>query len=103
MGQDMANPLYLIEASFGRLGRAFIETDRDSNSRAHVIELIRSGEVNALKVIEVIEDEGTVRDITADILAEIEAMPVNDEFAEDEPREWARDHARDLRKHEAVS
>ncbi|MDB5397400.1 MAG: hypothetical protein JWM91_4906, partial [Rhodospirillales bacterium] len=40
----MTNPVYLIEADFGRHGRAFIETDRDSNSRAHVIGLIRSGE-----------------------------------------------------------
>ena len=109
---QMTNPLYLIEASFGRHGRAFIETDRDDNSRAKVIELIRSGEVNAIKVIEVCEDEGTVRDVTADILDEIEAMHVNEDFPEDQPREWRTfdrpdaadlqaakfDHARDLRK-----
>ena len=56
----MTHPLYLIEADFGRIGRAFIETDRDSNSRAHAIELIRSGEVNPIKVLEVCEDEGTL-------------------------------------------
>src|SRR4051812_7440252 len=66
----MANPLYLIEADFGRIGRAFIETDRDQNSRAYVVGLIRSGEVTPVKIIEVCEDEGTVRDVTADILAE---------------------------------
>jgi hypothetical protein len=95
-------PLYFIEASFGRQGCAFIETDRDTNSRASVIALIRSGEVNAFKVIEVCEDEGTVRDVTEEILEEIEAMPANEDFPEDQAREWAWDHARDLRKHEAV-
>jgi hypothetical protein len=94
----MTHPLYLIEASFGRLGKSFIETDRDVNSRAHVIELIRSGEVNAFKVIEVCEDEGTVRDVTSDILEEVEAL-ANDDLPIDEPREWAFDHSRDLRKH----
>ncbi len=72
----MTHPLYLIEANFGRYGKSFIETDRDVNSRAHVIELIRSGEVNPIKVIEVCEDEGTVRDVTEDILTEVAALLV---------------------------
>lgn len=93
------NAIYLIEANFGRNGRAFIETDRDQNSRAHAVELIRSGEVNAIKVLEINEDAGTCRDVTTDILEEIEAMPVNDDIPEDCPREWARDHAQDHRKH----
>lgn len=67
-------PLYLIEASFGRLGRAFIETDRDTNSRAYVIGLISSGEVKPVKVLEIIEDEGTCRDVTEELTAEASAQ-----------------------------
>ena len=95
----MTHPLYLIEADFGRIGRAFIETDRDRNSRTHAISLIRSGEVKPIKVLEVCEDEGTVRDVTADILEEADFR------AEVEPvdlRAIAFDHAHDTRKHEAV-
>ena len=95
----MTSPLYLIEASFGRLGRAFIETDRDANSRAHVIGLIRSGEVKPVKVIEIVEDEGTCRDVTEDILAE--AAAGMDGGAVDR-LSATLDHARDLRKHEAA-
>lgn len=93
----MTNPVYLIEADFGRNGRAFIETDRDSNSRAHVIGLIRSGEVKPVKIIEITEDEGTVRDVTADILAECTQSNLI-EIGE----LWIADRIRDLRKHEAV-
>ena len=64
----MAHPVYFIESDLGRLGRVFIETDRDSNSRSHVIGLIRSGEVKPVKVIEVCEDEGTVRDVTEEFV-----------------------------------
>jgi hypothetical protein len=70
----MTNSVFFIEANFGRYGKSFIATDRDSNSRAHVIELIRSGEVNAVKVIEVCEDQGTVRDVTECILTEVAAL-----------------------------
>lgn len=97
----MTHPLYLIETQHNG-ARWFIETDRDNNSRAHAVELIRSGNVNAFKVLEVCEDEGTCRDVTADILDEVEALAVNDDLPSDEPREGAADHARDLRKHEAV-
>lgn len=98
----MTNPIYLIETRHERLGRWFIETDRDSNSRSHVIGLIRSGQVDPVKVIEVCEDENTCRDVTADILEEVEAMEANEDLPLDEPREWVADHAHDLRKHEAV-
>jgi hypothetical protein len=81
----MTKPLYLIEASFGRLGRAFIETDRDENSRQHVISLIATGEANPVKVLEVCEDEGWVRDVTDDILREAENEKQN--IAE---RAWER-------------
>lgn len=72
----MANSVFFIEANFGRYGKSFIETDRDSNSRAFVIELIRSGQVNPVKVIEVCEDEGTVRDVTDEIMSAVAALLV---------------------------
>jgi hypothetical protein len=92
------NTIYLIEANFGRHGRAFIETDRDQNSRASVIELIRSGEVDPVKVLEVNEDEGTCRDVTADILNEV-AVSLVPIFRDVDPLAAKFDHARDLRKH----
>lgn len=100
------HPLYLIEADFGRIGRAFIETDRDQNSRKHVVGLIRTGEVKPLKVLEIIEDEGTVRDVTADILAEVDALNYTHALATTpdfvNQALFAVDHARDLRKHETL-
>lgn len=65
-------PLYLVEADFGRHGKAFVETDRDRNSRAQVIRNIVEGQVeNVLKVLEIFEDEGTCRDVTEDIAREV--------------------------------
>ena len=61
----MTHPIFLIEAQFGR-GRAFIETDRDQNSRVFALGLIRSGDVDCIKVLEIDEDAGTVRDCTRD-------------------------------------
>lgn len=64
------SPLYLAECSYGRHGNAFRETDRDSNSRAAIIDLIRSGEIDVIKVIEVDEAAGTVIDVTDELMAE---------------------------------
>ena len=63
----MANTLYLVEVQ-NSIGQFFIEVDRDSNSREFILGLIRMGEVDPVKVLEVCEDEGWVRDVTADIL-----------------------------------
>jgi hypothetical protein len=68
------NALYLIEVQHPRLGRWFLETDRDSNSRTHAIRLISSGEANAIKVLEVNEGAGTCKDVTTEILEEAEAF-----------------------------
>lgn len=95
----MTNPLYLIEASFGRKGRAFIETDRDSNSRAHVIELIRSGEVTPVKIIEIVEDEGTCRDVTEEIEQDVASIRI---LIEVDRAAAAIDHARALRNEVAL-
>ncbi len=64
------SPLYLAECSYGRHGNAFRETDRDSNSRAAVIDLVRSGEIDVIKVIEIDEVAGTVHDVTDEIVGE---------------------------------
>lgn len=61
-------PLYFVEADFGRAGASFVETSRDSNSRARVIRDIVEGQVeNVLRVLEVVEDECSCRDVTEDI------------------------------------
>ena len=85
-------PLYFVEANFGKLGTAFVETDRLTNSRANVINNIMSGEWNVVRVLEVNEDEGTCRDVSEDLAREIcdlvvdsADMPTGDayEFCED--------------------
>jgi len=65
-----AHPLYLAECSYGRYGRAFRETDRDANSREEIVALIRSGEIDIVKVIEIDEVAGTCSDVTDEIVSE---------------------------------
>lgn len=62
-------PIYLIEHQ-GRRARYFIEIDRDSNSRSDVIEMIRTKQCDPVKILEVDEDAGTVRDVTEDMVGE---------------------------------
>jgi hypothetical protein len=62
-------PIYLIEHQ-GIRARYFLETDRDSNSRKAVIDLIRTGEAKPVKVLEIDEDAGTVRDVTDELKGE---------------------------------
>lgn len=64
------HPLYLAEVNLGRLGRVFIETDRDRNSREFVVGLIRTGEIDPVKVIEIDEEAGSVRDVTDELVDE---------------------------------
>ena len=64
--------LYFVECDFGKLGRAFIETSRDSNSRTSIVSDIASSQIeNVVRVLEVIEDEGTCHDVTEDIAREV--------------------------------
>jgi hypothetical protein len=75
----MINPLYLVEADYGSLGRAFVETDRDKNSWASVIVDIATGQYQPVRVLEVVEDEGTCRDVTEDMaMAVREWLHVNE-------------------------
>lgn len=97
------NVLYFIECNYGRLGNAFRELDRDSNSRDAVIGLIRSGEVSPIKILEVNEDAGTCRDVTLELTEEADDMAL-EHFEQVEALGLADrfDHARALRKHETV-
>ncbi len=70
----MATPLYFVENDFGKIGRSFVELDRDTNSRAAVVALIVSGELNPIKILEVIEDENSCRDVTEDVAWEVAAI-----------------------------
>lgn len=94
------NTLYLIEGDFGSHGKAFIETDRDKNSRAHVIGLIRSGEVKLIKVLEIVEDEGTCRDVTDEFKAAARFDDNVEAISRALDRQAERnDHRYDLAKH----
>jgi hypothetical protein len=69
------HPLYFIESDMGRLGNWFSDLCRDSNSRSSVVALIRSGEINPVRVLEVIEPcedypTGQVTDVTMDLKRE---------------------------------
>lgn len=60
--------LYFLECDFGRHGRAFVETARESSYFERVVSDIISGEVErVVTVLEVDEDEGYCRDITEDV------------------------------------
>ena len=60
------NKLFFVEHNFGRLGRAFLELDRDSNSREAVLNLIRTREVDPVCVLEVDEEAGIIRNCLGD-------------------------------------
>lgn len=92
------NTLYFVEHKGLGAAKYFLEIDRDSNSRQAVIDMIRSGEVDPVKVLEVCEDEGTVRDITGEIVVEARLPEIQAEFN----RVFMADHARDYLKHEVA-
>ena len=72
--QPNIRPLYLVEVDCGRHGRAFMETDRDSNSRVSLIGDILSGQYDRgeiVTILEIFEDEGTCRNVTEDIANEV--------------------------------
>lgn len=66
------DPLYLVERDFGKLGleaHAYRE-----HTRAKIVDLLAFEYLNAVKVLEIREDEHSVSDITEEILAEAEQM-----------------------------
>ncbi len=94
--------LYFVECDFGRIGRSFVEIDRDRNSRQSVIDDIASGEYrDVLTVLEMNPVEGRCRDVTDEIFGEVSfavAMRAIDEAMNYDPQAAKFDHARDLRK-----
>lgn len=98
-------PLYFCECRYGRLGIEFESLDRDKNSRAAVVQQIRSGGIDPVRIIEVIEPcedfpRGQVLDVTAELI-EAAAKPREiPEFEELRQRlvDLKNDHQRDLLK-----
>ncbi len=72
-GDGQMNTLYFVETTSPRLGNWFLECDRDTNSRASAIRQIREGDI--IKVLEVNEDAGTVRDVTDELKEEAAQGP----------------------------
>jgi hypothetical protein len=95
-------PLYLAECNYGKLGREFQATDRDNNSRAEIVRQIRSGAIDAIKILEVDEIAGTCRDVTEELLAEAaeEREPRSLHESVEALRQILIDHVRDTRKHQ---
>lgn len=61
-------PLYLVECDFGPHGTEFVPCNRNTSSFSQVVSDIIAGQYeDVIKVLEVFEDEGTVRDITEDV------------------------------------
>lgn len=90
MSNGIDQPLYFIECDFGKLGRAFVEIDRDSNSRKEIIENIVSGEYrDVVTVIECNPVERTSRDVTEDILNEAVLSGAITPSIEQQPR-WSK-------------
>ena len=94
------HPIYFAECHYGKLGKEFQATDRDTNSRAEIVRQIRAGAI-VIKVLEVDEEAGSCRDVTEELVAEAEAQrdpPHIDELVE-RLRGQLIDHQNDLRKH----
>jgi len=101
----MPLPLYFAEVQYGRLGPAFRETDRDLNSRAEIVSLIRTREIDPLKIIEVIEPceeypHGRVSDVTDELVAAAIDPVIVHSFDPTARVEFLNDHRREIRKHE---
>ena len=104
------SPLYFVEHEFGRslsrnLGRAFLETDRDTNCRAAIIRCIRTKEINPVKILQIIEPcddfpRGDIVDVTAELIAAAEhSEPAEVVEFRKMLADFAADHERDSRKH----
>lgn len=96
-------PLYFVENNFGKLGREFVECDRDKNSRAEVVRLIRNGSLSPVKILEVMEPcedfpHGYVMDRTDEFIAEAQQAREPDtlETSLERLRGMLIDHERDL-------
>lgn len=99
MTNGINQSLYFVECDFGKLGKAFLETDRDRNSRQDVIDNILSGEYrDVVTILECNPVERTCRDVTEDILTEVAGALVPVFPSPVDRQAWAFDHKRDLEK-----
>lgn len=97
----MTNVLYFVEESYGRRGKEFIACDRDKNSRESVIEQIRSGDIEPIKILEVIEPDGielgTTRNVTIELLDEAGFCDdYRTPYTGEDLRQWHNDRRRAL-------
>ena len=86
--------LYFVECDFGKIGTAFIETDPFKNSLAGVVEDIATGQVeDVIRVLEVIPDEKSCRDVTEDVARRVSDYLENKgEGCPDWLRNWIDEH-----------
>ncbi len=106
MHKSIDQSLFFIECDFGRIGRSFVEIDRDRNSRQCVIDDIGAGEYrDVLTVLEANPVSGKCKDVTDEILGEVSfaaAMSAISDVINATPQASAFDHARDHLKHEVA-
>ncbi|WP_375413064.1 hypothetical protein [uncultured Bradyrhizobium sp.] len=96
----MTDPLFFIEiAGLNTRGKWFLEADRDQ-SRTDVLDTIRDYNSQVLTVLEVFEDENSVRNVTEDM--KLEAGITNDAPPPggQDKIDWQRDRRLDELKHE---
>lgn len=63
---------HFVLCDFGKIGRAFLETDPDRAGREQIVQDIMGGQTgNVLSILEVNPAEGWARDVTEDVANEI--------------------------------
>jgi hypothetical protein len=73
---EARGPLYFVLCDYGpKVGRAFVETDPDMADRESIVQAIAAGEYTKVaQVLAVDLAAGTVRDATAEIMADVGEM-----------------------------
>jgi hypothetical protein len=73
----MTTALHFVECSFGKLGNAFVERDTaDMDRKATLADFVSGQFDKPLRVLEVIPDEGTARDVSEDFARSLAALRV---------------------------
>jgi hypothetical protein len=69
---DRPEDIYLVLQDFGRIGRAWRETDEDGADRATLVRDLLAGEYNnPVRIVAFNTAEGWSRDVTVDIADEV--------------------------------
>jgi hypothetical protein len=69
---DRPEDIYLVLQDFGRIGRAWRETDEDGADRATLVRDLLAGEyINPVRIVAFNTSEGWSRDVTVDIADEV--------------------------------